>query len=92
MKPLKPSAREKKRYLLVRGKNLKQNIERAILDFIGILGMSRAGLSFIKANKDGAVICINRGVLNEVRASLCVFPEKIEILKVSGTLKGLKKK
>ena len=105
MKPLKPSAREKKRYLLVRlsqvqpdlsksqikGNDLKQNIEKAILDFIGILGLSRTGMSFIKADKDIAIICINRKSLNEVRASFCVFPEKIEVKKVSGTLAGLGK-
>ena len=90
MKSLKPSMREKKRYLLVKGDNLKQNIEKAILDFIGILGMSKAGLSFIQTNENWAIICINREALNEVRASLCVFPEKMNVEKVSGTLRGLK--
>ena len=83
--------REKKRYLYIRGKNLKKNIENSILDFIGIFGMSKIGLSFIKSNKESAVICINRESLNEVRASFAVWPEKIEVLKVSGTIKGLKK-
>ena len=92
MKPLKPSAREKKRYLLVRGKNLKINIERAILDFIGVLGMSKCGLSWIKTNKDSIVICVNREMLDSVRASLCVWHEKISVEKVSGTLKGLGRK
>jgi len=104
MKPLKPSAREKKRYLLVRGKNLKTNIEKAILDFIGVLGMSKCGLSWIKSGypnqvgaeqghkKDFAIICINREMVDSVRASLCVWPEKMSVEKVSGTLKGLEKK
>jgi RNase P/RNase MRP subunit POP5 len=90
MKSLKPSMRENKRYLLVKGKNLKENIERAILDFIGILGMSKAGMSFIKSDKDSAIIAINREAVDSVRASLAVFPEKIEVLGVSGTIKGLK--
>ena len=90
MKPLKPSAREKKRYLLIGGKNLKPNIEKAILEFVGILGMSKCGLSFIKSGKDSAIICINRKSVEPVRASLCAFSEKIEVLKVSGSLKGLK--
>jgi len=92
MKPLKPSAREKKRYLLVKGKNLKTNIERAILDFVGVLGMSKCGLSWIKSEKDSAVICVNREAVDSVRASLCVWSEKMEVEKVSGTLKGLRKK
>ena len=89
MKSLKPSMRKNKRYLLVKGKNLKDNIEKAILDFIGVLGMSKAGLSYIRVNKNSAVISINREAVNKVRASLCVWPDKIVVKKVSGTLKGL---
>jgi len=89
MKPLKPSSRENKRYLLVRGKNLKENIENAILDFIGVLGMSKVGLGWIKSGKNFAVISVNREMLDSVRAGFCVWPEKISVEKVSGTLKGL---
>ena len=89
MKPLKPSMREKKRYLLVEGKNLDKNIEKSILDFIGILGMSKASLNFIKKSKGGAIISVNRGALNHVRASFAAFPAQIKVQKVSGTLKGL---
>ncbi len=91
MKPLKPSAREKKRYLLVKGENLKSNIEKAILEFIGILGMSKVGLSWIKSGKSSAIISVNREMVDSVRASLCVWPEKMIVEKVSGTLKGLRK-
>jgi len=92
MKPLKPSMKENKRYLLVKGKNLGQNIEKAILEFIGVLGMSKTGLSWIKSNKDSTVICINREMVDSVRASLAVYKEKITVEKVSGTLKDLSKK
>jgi RNase P/RNase MRP subunit POP5 len=92
MKPLKPSARENKRYLLVRGKDLKENIEKAILDFIGVLGMSKVGLGWIQTKKDATVISVNRDMLDSVRAGLCVWPEKISVEKVSGTLKGLGRK
>ena len=91
MKPLKPSMREKKRYLLVRGENLKINIPKAIYEFIGVFGMSKTSLSFIKSSEDYAVICINREMLDKVRASLVVWPEKMEVKKVSGTIKGLGK-
>jgi len=92
MKPLKPSMKENKRYLLIKGKNLKKNIESAILEFVGVLGMSKTGLSYIKSGKDWVVICINREALNNVRASLCVWPAKMSVEKVSGTLRGLGKK
>ncbi len=91
MKSLKPSMRENKRYLLIQGGELRKNVERAILDFIGILGYSKAGLEWIKDNKDSAVISVNREAVDSVRASLAVFPKKIEVRKVSGTLKGLGK-
>lgn len=83
--------REKKRYLLVIGKNLKENVEKAILDFIGILGMSKAGLEWIKFSESSAIIAINRKSVEHVRASFAVCPEKIEVKRVSGTLKGLRK-
>ena len=82
--------RENKRYLLVIGTNLKENIEKAILDFTGVLGMSKTGLSYIKMNKNSAIICVNRESINEIRASLCVWPDKMVVKKVSGTLKGLR--
>lgn len=92
MKPLKPSMREKKRYLLVKGKNPKENIEKAIKDFIGVLGMSKLGLGWIKTGKNTAIISINRKMVDNVRASLVVWPEKMTVTKVSGTLKGLSRK
>ncbi len=94
LKSLKPSMREKKRYLLVKadnGKNLKENIEKAILNFVGVLGMSRTGLMFIEKKQNSAIISVNREAVNEVRASLCVCPEKMSVVRVSGTLKGLNK-
>ena len=92
MKPLKPSMKENKRYLFVEGENLKQEIKKSILDFIGVLGYSKVGLSFIELKKNSAIICINREMLNYVRASFAVWPNKINTKNVSGTLKKLKNK
>ena len=96
MKSLKPSMREKKRYLLVKGegKNLRENVEKAILDFVGVLGMSKAELEWVKKDMDksSAIIAINRKSVEYIRASFAVWPEKIEVARVSGTLKGLRKK
>ncbi len=92
LKSLKPSMRENKRYLVVRGKNVsKENIEKAILEFIGVNGMSKCGLSFIKYGKEETIICINREMVDSVRASLTVYKDKMEVVNVSGTLKGLGK-
>ena len=91
MKSLKPSMRENKRYLLVEGKELRKNVEKAILDFIGVFGYAKAGLEWIKSGENDAIISVNREAVNSVRACLAVWPKKIEVKKVSGTLKGLKK-
>ena len=97
MKSLKPTMRENKRYLLIERSqsvrfDLKKNVERAILDFLGVLGFSKLGLSWVEEKENYGIICVNREMVNSVRASLCVFPKKMEVKKVSGTLKGLKEK
>ena len=89
MKSLKPSHRENKRYLMIRGVNPSKNIEIAILDYVGNLGLGQTGLEFIKSGKDFSIIAINREALNIVRASICIWKDKLEVTKVSGTIKGL---
>ena len=87
-----PSQKENKRYLLLKGKNLKENVEMAIYEFIGILGMSKSNLAWIKTRKEEAIISINRESLNHVRASFASSKCNIRVERVSGTLKGLKSK
>jgi len=87
-KKLKPSLRENKRYLLLETSASKEEIEQAILDYIGALGFAKTGLSFIKNN----ILAVNREKVNEVRAALCLFHKLIKIARVSGTIKGLEKK
>lgn len=89
MKSLKPTMREKKRHLLVRGK--VGDIEKAIYEGIGVIGMSKVGLVKVKTGKDFVVISVNREALDSVRACFAIWPEKINVERVSGTLKGLKK-
>jgi RNase P/RNase MRP subunit POP5 len=92
MKSLIPSQREDKRYLKVRGKDLKKNVPNSIHAYIGTLGMSEACLKWISFEEDSGIISINRKSLEKVKASFCISKERIEVLKVSGTLKGLKEK
>jgi RNase P/RNase MRP subunit POP5 len=83
--------KENKRYLYVKGKNLGRDIEKSILDFGGVLGMSKTGLVWIKSDKskDLAIIGVNREAVDLVRASFAVYCERIEVSKISGTLRGL---
>ena len=88
---LKKSLRTKKRYLLLEAKN-KDEIEKIILDYIGILGWAKASPGFpnlFKYKTDKIVLSINTKSLTEIRAAFEISNAKIKILKVSGTLKGL---
>ncbi|MDO8467460.1 MAG: Rpp14/Pop5 family protein [Nanoarchaeota archaeon] len=91
MKSLQPSMRENKRYLFIKGKDVKTNLEKAILEFSGVLGMSKVGLTWIKSDKENCVVGINREAVDLVRASIAVYPEKMEVIRVSGTIKKLGK-
>jgi RNase P/RNase MRP subunit POP5 len=87
MKALIPSHKESKRYLLLKGEDLKKNTSKAIKEYIGILGLSETCPRWI----EDKILCINRKTLDKVRASFCLSKKRIEVVKVSGTLKGLKK-
>ncbi len=75
--------------MLVRGKI--KDIERAILDGVGVIGMSKTGLGWIKSSKESAIISVNREAVDSVRACFALWPEKLLVERVSGTLRGLRK-
>lgn len=85
---LKPSSRENKRYLLIRG--TRYNIEKAILEFIGVLGWAKAAPVFVSEVADEVTLAVNNKELNNVKAAISLCKEDLKILRVSGTLKGLK--
>ena len=87
MKNLRPSARANRRYLLMKGK--KEDIEKNILDYIGILGWAKAAPEFIRG-EIGDILAINRESLANIRAAFEISKADIKIIKVSGTLKGLR--
>ena len=89
-KKLRPTLRENKRYLLLEGDFSREDIERAILDYIGVLGYAKSGVFFIRKNGKN-ILAVNREMANEVRASLALYEKTISVIKVSGTLKGLGK-
>jgi RNase P/RNase MRP subunit POP5 len=90
MKPLKPAHRENKRYLLLAGRDAnKEEVEQAILDYIGILGFAQTCPQFLRLKTGKNVLAINREALDKVRASLLISGKDISVVKVSGTVKGL---
>jgi hypothetical protein len=87
---LRPSARDKRRYFLVKAKT--EDVEDAILDYVGVLGFARSAyLKVVSKDFPGHLVgsCLVKS-LDEVRAGLALAGIRIE--KVSGTLKGLGEK
>ena len=85
MKPLKPSMREKKRYLMLKGSFTKKEVEDAIMRYIGVLGYSKASPMWISKN----ILAVNRSEVDKVRGSF-ILTKNISVGKVSGTLKSLR--
>lgn len=90
LKP-KPSSKIKRRYFLIEA-NSKDEVERAILDYLGILGWAKASPFFVKSeNNNKIILAVDRKAVDDVRAAFELFPGNIKVLRVSGTLKGLGK-
>lgn len=98
----KPSQKVHRRYLLIRRASEKK-IREAILEFVGVLGYAEADPQFVSTssfrkrpsrsseNYNGAsdvVLAVERGSLTKVRAAFAAS-NCGEVVKVSGTLKGL---
>ena len=69
-------------------------MEKAVLDYVGILGFAKANPTLVKkvAGKGKLVLAVNRSELDKIRASFAISADIITVIKVSGTLKGLSKK
>ena len=81
-KSLKPSIRENKRYLLINAG--KKQVEKAILDYTGILGWAKAAPTWVKVS----ILAVNRQEVDNIRAGLELAG--IKISRISGSLKKLK--
>ena len=87
---MKPSERIKVRYVLIEAEN-RESVEKAILDYIGILGWARATPFFVKENGKRIILSVSRKEIDNIRAAFELCKDKIRVLRVSGTLKGLGK-
>jgi len=91
MKPLKPSHREHKRYLLLSGKDINpKDIDDAILRFIGILGYAKACVQIVKDShnrfKGRVILSVNRSELDKIKASFALSGKDIHIDRISGII------
>ena len=86
LKLLKPTMRDKKHYLLLKGSFSKKDVEDAIKEYVGVLGFAKATPIWVSNN----ILAVNRKEVNNVRASLVVSGKDISVARVSGTLKKLR--
>jgi RNase P/RNase MRP subunit POP5 len=89
---LKPSARIKRRYLLLEG-GKREEMGKILLDYLGVLGWAKASPIFVEGGeKEGmSILAVERGEVGSVRAAFEMSGKNIKVKKVSGTLKGLEK-
>jgi RNase P/RNase MRP subunit POP5 len=83
---LKNAARDNRRYLLIQEPD-SEKIEKAILDYIGILGFAKSAYLKVLSENNQTIGSIKREELEKVKAALALAG--INITKISGTLKGL---
>ena len=104
MKPIKPSSKERKRYILFKLKSNtkveKNDVQKLViqagLQFLGELGMARSGLQFLpktwnKANMTG-IIKTGHKFVNETKVALALIKGKIAVstIRTSGSIDKLK--
>ncbi len=88
---LPPSLRLKRRYVLLTAPS-KKAVEAALLEALGVFGVAAVSPVFVTVRRplvDRFVLAIARSSLSAVRGAFELAPEKITILRVSGTLKSL---
>lgn len=108
MKPILPSLKERKRYILfhvisntrVSEKDISKCVFQACLQFLGELGMAKAGIQFLPEtwdiDKQTGVIRAGHKFVDHAKAALALIKdisgEKaiIRCLKVSGTIINVK--
>ena len=102
MKPLLPSLREKKRYIVyktisdnkIEPHQLQEAIKQQCLKFLGELGYAKAGIQIIKPN----IIRVDTKYLNETKMALGLIKDInnnkviVDVIGVSGIIKKAKEK
>lgn len=84
IKPLLPSLKEKKRYILYEGA-ISTEIDSKLKGFLGELGLARSGARILMKKGNKGIIKTNVKYLNDTRSALALI-ENLKIIRVSGTL------
>ena len=87
---LDASNRINRRFFLIEGK--WSDIEKVLLDYLGILGWAKAAPLLVSEDKNSSVIAVSRKSVDDIRAAFELAENELKIKMVSGTLKGLHEK
>ena len=106
MKPLLPTLKERKRYILfqitstekIEKKIVGDQVRKACLRFLGELGVAKAGVQFLPETYKGGkgIIRVGHKYVDEVKAALALVKEingkkvSFNVTKVSGIIDRLK--
>mgnify|MGYP001588899615 CR=1 FL=1 len=102
IKPLLPSLKERKRYILyeidsnVKMDNLRRDIFNELRGFLGDLGLAKAGLNFVSYKNNKGILQVSHNTVDEVKTGLALIKNignnklRVRTLKVSGVLNKLK--
>lgn len=91
MAKINSAIRLNRRHLLLQDAR-RENVEKAIMEGIGVLGWAKAAPVFLTIGKDKKlVLSVERSSVLNIRASLEIHDKPIKVIRVSGTLKGLGK-
>jgi len=102
IKALLPSLKENKRYILYEVESesklamTKNFIEERLREFLGDLGLAKAGLRTVKTKANKGIIQVNNNSLHEIKTGLALIKEinkskvRIQTRKVSGVLNKIK--
>ena len=102
LKPLKPSLRESNRYLAykiisnsaVTRTKAEKLIYNELQNLLGELTIAKAGLMFIKYNKNKGIIKVNKKYINHLKSALALINQSTLLIKslgISGILKKMQK-
>ena len=95
IKSLLPSLKEDKRYILYETTskekmNYQEIIGQEIRNFIGDLGIARAGLRFFGEKNNKGILQVNRKSIHEIKTALALINKyNVRTIKVSGTINKL---
>jgi RNase P/RNase MRP subunit POP5 len=108
LKPIKPSLKERKRYAVIEVKadapvsqdDIIDTINKVCLDFMGILGLGKAGVLILRnqISGDKVVIKVNNRYVDHLKSALMLVTKiggaraRLTVTGVSGILKKAREK